>query len=65
MKLQNSATTLVTIANAAELTCAIVQSVVGDDVADTFNKAPLTRAMIHTLAVAEIKNNIANQTGVK
>ncbi len=65
MQIQQSLTSLLTAANAAEAVCCIFQSVVGDDVAGTFNGQELTRSAVQALALTEIKNALATRTGVK
>lgn len=50
-----SVSTLVTLANANELVCAIVQGVVGNELADSVNGSPLTRSIIFNLTQAEIQ----------
>ena len=64
MKSQQSLSSLLTTACAAEAVCCIFQNVVGDDVAGTFNNAPLTRGVVHNLAITELKNAVAAKTGV-
>lgn len=65
MQIQQSLTSLLTAACAAEAVCCIFQSVVGDDVAGTFNGMDLTRTAVQTLAITEMKNALATKTGVQ
>lgn len=64
MQIQESTSSMVTAANAIEAVCVIVQNAVGQDMATTLNNAPLTRAVVHQLALTEIKSVIAEKTGV-
>jgi hypothetical protein len=54
MKLKQSERTLTTLGNAANIVSLIAQEVMGEDVADTLEGAPLTRRAIHDMALAEI-----------
>jgi hypothetical protein len=63
MKLQQSSTTVLTLANASELVCRIAQGVVGNDVADTFNGTPLTRGTLYQLAQTEFQNALGKHLG--
>jgi hypothetical protein len=56
MKNRESEVTLVTVANAAELTRVIVQGVVGNDIADTIAGAPLTTDIIQQIALAKLQD---------
>lgn len=53
MKLQQSESTVTTLANAGELVRNIVQEVVGNEVADTIEGNPITRDLIQ--GVAQVK----------
>lgn len=55
MQLQDSHRTVCTLGNGAELVAAIVQGVVGNDVADTLDGSPLTRNTIFNLAQLEFQ----------
>lgn len=55
MKLQQSEKTLVVLGNAGELVRNIAQGVIGNEVADTFNGSPLTRAIIYQSAQAQFQ----------
>lgn len=52
---KESERTLVTLANASELVNNIAQGVIGNEVADTFNGSPLTRATIYNLTQTRIQ----------
>lgn len=65
MQNSQSETTLVTLANAAELVRHVVQGVVGNEVADTMNGSPLTRQVIYDFAQSEFQTAIAKFLGGK
>lgn len=65
MKNQASERTLVTLANASELVVGISQSIIGNEVADTFNGSPLSRELIHHLAQTTFQSNVAQYLGGK
>lgn len=62
MKLPQSEKTLVVLANAGELVRNIVQGVIGNEVADTFNGSPLTRGLIYQAAQTEFQASVSNHT---
>lgn len=64
LRYPKSITTAETLANAVEVTKAILREVVGNEVADTINNAPLTDALYNTLIVIELRNKLAPQTGI-
>ena len=64
MKLKESQTTLVTLANGAELVRTIAQGVIGNDIADTFDGSPLTREVLYNLAQTEFQSAVAKNVGV-
>jgi len=59
MKLSESEQTLVTLANAGELAANVAQRVIGNEVADTFNGAPLNRDLIHNLAQTTFQSSVS------
>lgn len=59
MNLRESQQSLTTLANAGELVGIIAQGVVGNEVADTFNGSPLTRAVLHNLAQTKFQASLA------
>lgn len=59
MKLQQSEQTVVTLANASELVRNITQGVLGNDVADTVNGAPINSDMINNLATVEFQKSMS------
>ena len=63
MKLRESQETLVTLANASELVANIAQAVVGNDIADTFDGSPLTRAVLHDLSMTKFQAALSKQLG--
>lgn len=63
MKSKSSQQTLVTLANAGELVNNIAQGVIGNEVADTFNGSPLTRAVVYNLAQTQFQASVAKHTG--
>jgi len=65
MQNKQSETTLVTLANAAELVRHIVQGIVGNEVADTLNGSPLTRQVIYDFAQSEFQSSVAKYLGGK
>ncbi len=56
MKLQ-SLTTVVTLANAAELSLEVLKKVVGNDVSDSLNGSELSSDTIRHHVITEIQNN--------
>lgn len=65
MKLKASEKTLVALANAGELVSIITQGVVGDEVADSLNDAPLTRQAVYNFAQAGFGNDLSTYLGAK
>jgi len=63
MKLKESQETLVTLANASELVANIAQAVVGNDIADTFDGSPLTRAVLYDLSMTKFQAALSKQLG--
>ena len=63
MQNKQSETTLVTLANAAELVRTVVQEIVGNEVADTLNGSPLTRAVLYDFAQTEFQAATAKYLG--
>jgi hypothetical protein len=59
MQLLQTQQTVTTLGNAADLTYNVVNGVLGNDVADTFNGSPLTRQVIYNLALARIQLRLA------
>ena len=56
--------TLVTLANASDLVFNIMQGVIGNEVADTFNGSPLTRDIVYNLAQTQFQAAVSAQIGV-
>lgn len=59
MKHQQSERSLVTLGNAGELVNNIVQGVIGNEVADTFNGTPLSREVIYDSALTQFQQTAA------
>ncbi len=55
--------TVVTLANAAELTAAIAKDVLGNDVADMVEGNELTTDVVRDIALADIQSKLAIHTG--
>jgi hypothetical protein len=51
--------TVLTVANAAELTAAIAKEVLGNDVADSVEGSELTSDVVRDIAVAQIQQNLS------
>ncbi|MNU19609.1 hypothetical protein D3C71_78400 [compost metagenome] len=63
MKNRESEQTVVVLANAGDLVLRIAQQVLGNEVADSFNGAPLTAGLIQNLAQTEFQQAITKQIG--
>lgn len=63
MKNINSVTTAVSLANGADLVANIAMGVIGNEVANTFNGVPLTRAAIYELAQVSFQAKVATYQG--
>jgi hypothetical protein len=59
MKNLSSLQTVLTVANAAELTAAIAKEVLGNDVADSVEGSELTSDVVRDIAVAQIQQNLS------
>ena len=59
-----SIATVETLANAVELSKAVLREVVGNEIADTINNAPLTDSLYNSLIVIELRKNLTPSTGV-
>lgn len=59
MQLTQTQQTVTTLGNAGDLVYNVVNGVLGNDVADTFNGSPLTRQVIYNLALARIQMRLA------
>jgi hypothetical protein len=55
--------TVVTLANAAELTAGIAKEVLGNDVADMVEGSELTADVVRDIALANIQSKLAIHTG--
>jgi hypothetical protein len=55
----SSLQTVLTVANAAELTAAIAKEVLGNDVADSVEGSELTSDVVRDIAVAQIQQNLS------
>jgi hypothetical protein len=64
MKHAQSQQTLTTLANAGELVANIAQGVIGNEVADSFNGSPLTRAVVYQLAQTQFQATVSKSLGV-
>jgi len=65
MQLQDSHRSVATLGNGAELVAAIVQGVVGNDVADTIDGSPLTRGTIFNLAQLKFQEAVGKNLGAE
>lgn len=63
MKMLESQESLVTVANAAELTSAIVMGVVGNELASGLQGAPLTRELMAGLFTTKVQQMFVNGNG--
>lgn len=59
-----TATTVETLANAVELTKAILREVVGNEISDSINNMPLTDSIYNTLIVTELRKSLSQTTGI-
>ena len=64
LRYPKSAVTVETLANAVELTKAILRDVVGNEIADSLNNEPLTDAVYNSLIVIELRKSLSPKTGV-
>lgn len=64
MKCRESERTLVTLANASEVSVAVTQQIMGNEIADTFNGSPLSRELIQNLAQSVFQGAIQSKVGV-
>jgi hypothetical protein len=63
MKSKHSETTLLTLANGAELVAIVVQELAGNEVASQINGSPLTRSVIHDMAVTSFQDSMSRKLG--
>jgi len=63
MKNLSSLQTVVTLANAAELTAGIAKEVLGNDVADSIEGSELTSDVVRDIALAQIQTNLSTHNG--
>lgn len=63
LKHSKSQQTLVTLANATELTRLIAQNVMGNDVADTMGGSPITRQALYQASTAQFQTAIQQKAG--
>lgn len=63
MKSKRSETTLLTLANGAELVRLLVQEIAGNEVSDTISGSHLTRAVIYDLAQSSFQNSMSSKLG--
>jgi hypothetical protein len=63
MKNRESERTLVTIANGEELVALITKNVVGEEVADMYDGAPLTLDAARRLALVKFQGCLSNHLG--
>jgi hypothetical protein len=63
MKNITSLQTVVTLANAAELTAGIAKEVLGNDVADAVEGSELTSDVVRDIALAQIQSNLSTHNG--
>lgn len=63
MQNKASETTLLTLANAAELVRVVVQDISGNEISNQIDGSPLTRAVIYDLAQSSFHNSVAKSLG--
>lgn len=63
MKYQNSITSVVTLANAAELVARASEQVMGQQSTQTFAGSPLNKEMLLQLSVSNFNKTISQQVG--
>lgn len=63
MQLNESINTLVTLANAVELTVLVTQNVVGEEIADTIEGKPIDRSDISQIAISTFQSSLSNVIG--
>ena len=63
MQLHEVEKTAVTLANAAELACVVVQNIAGNEIADTIMGSPITRDALLKLAQAKFQNKLFPSIG--
>ena len=64
MKHPESERTLVSLANASELVIGITHSIVGNEIADTFNGSQISRELLHKLAQTTFQTTLSKYIGV-
>lgn len=65
MNTTSKVTTLITLANANELVSNVVLAVVGNEISDTINGAPLTKDAIHAMVQSHIQLSVNKYIGAK
>lgn len=58
MQLHEVEQSAITLANAAELACVVVQNIAGNEIADTIMGSPIQRAQLLQLAQAKFQNKL-------
>lgn len=64
MNNRESERTLVTLANAEELVALVTKNVVGEEVADMYDGAPLTLDVVRRLALVKFQGQLSNSIPV-
>lgn len=64
MQYPKTAITIETLANAVEITKAVLREVVGNEISDSLHNQPLTDDMYNTLIVTEVRKSLSPITGI-
>lgn len=62
MKNSKSALTVLTLANASELTYGIIIGIVGNEVADTISGSPINKEVVHNLLLSQVRSELVAKT---
>ncbi len=60
---QTVAVSAITIANAAELTAAVIHRIAGKDISNSFNGETLTRESVQNLAISRLRTLVSQDIG--
>lgn len=63
MKNRETERTVVTLGNAVDLVAQVARKVVGEEVADMYDGAPLTLDVMHRLAAVKLKSHLSDHVG--
>lgn len=63
MKNRETERTVVTLANGVDFVAQVAKKVVGEEVADMYDGAPLTMDVMHRLAAVKFKSLLADKVG--